>query len=88
MASTDINFTLNSISPLDINYALRKAGFSQAKIARVLEVSPSTVSSVINGKASSYQVARFIAEKLNTSVNRLWPDRYVFKPRGAKLMDS
>uniref|UniRef100_UPI004048A52C helix-turn-helix domain-containing protein n=1 Tax=Rheinheimera sp. TaxID=1869214 RepID=UPI004048A52C len=88
MVSNNINFTSDSVSPLEINYALRKAGFSQARIARVLEVSPSTVSSVINGKASSYQVARFIADKLNTSVNCLWPDRYVFKPRGAKAMHS
>jgi Ner family transcriptional regulator len=86
MESMDINLTTYSISPLDINYSLRKVGFNQAEIARALEVSPSTVSSVINGKASSYHVARFIADKLNTTVESLWPDRYVFKPRGGLKM--
>ena len=81
MESMDINLSSGSISPLDINYSLKKVGLNQAEIARALEVSPSTVSSVINGKASSYHVARFIADTLNTTVESLWPDRYVFKPR-------
>lgn len=82
------NINLNSASALEINYALKRAGLNQAKIAKMLDVSPSTVSSVINGKASSYQVARFIAEKLNTSVAALWPDRYIFRPRRIKAMDN
>lgn len=70
------------VSALDINYALKRLGLNQATIARTLSVSPSVVSSVINGRASSYVVATFIAEKLHTDVNNLWPERYVFKPRG------
>jgi len=83
-----INLNSTSVSALEINFALKRAGLSQAKIARLLDVSASTVCSVINGKASSYQVAKFIAEKLNTSVNHLWPDRYVFRPRRNKEMDN
>lgn len=88
MEYENINLNSASVSALEINYALKRAGLNQAKIARLLDVSPSTVCSVINGKASSYQVARFIAEKLNTSVTALWPERYTFRPRRVKAMDS
>lgn len=86
MESSEISAVKTNLSALEINYALNKCGVNQATIARLLSVSPSTVSSVIHGKVSSFVVAKFIAEKLNTSVDHLWPDRYVFKPRGARKM--
>lgn len=86
MESSEISAVKTNLSALEINYALNKCGVNQATIARLLSVSPSTVSSVIHGKVSSFVVAKFIAEKLNTSVDHLWPDRYVFKPRGGKKM--
>jgi Ner family transcriptional regulator len=85
MESSEMLAEKNSLSALEINYALNKSGVNQATIARILSVSPSTVSSVIHGKATSYVVAKFIADKLDTSVNSLWPDRYVFKPRGKSM---
>lgn len=86
MESSEISAVKTNLSALEINYALNKCGVNQATIARLLSVSPSTVSSVIHGKVSSFVVAKFIAEKLNTSVDHLWPDRYVFKPRGTRKM--
>ncbi len=71
------------MSAIDINYALKCQGLNQTQIAKALSVSPSVVSSVISGRASSYAVAAFIAEKLHTDVHKLWPEKYVFRPRRA-----
>lgn len=72
------------MSALDINYALRKQGLNQSIIARTLSVSPSVVSSVISGRASSFVVATYIAQRLGSDINELWPNKYVFKPRSDK----
>ncbi len=86
MESSEIFDVKANLSALEINYALNKCGVNQATIARLLSVSPSTVSSVVHGKVSSYIVAEFIAETLKTSVDQLWPNQYVFKPRRRRKM--
>ncbi len=67
---------------LEITYRLKRRGWSQVAIAKALGVSPSVVGNVIHGRISSYQVASHVASLLGAGVTELWPQRYVFKPRG------
>ncbi|MBM5571102.1 MULTISPECIES: helix-turn-helix domain-containing protein [Deefgea] len=68
----------------EINYKLKRLGWSQAKLASALKVSPGVVNNVIHGRGTSYVIARCIAEMLNVSVHELWPERYVFKARPSR----
>lgn len=68
---------------IDINYKLKKIGISQASLARELGISTGVISNVINGKATAYSIAEHIAKLIGHEVNEVWPDLYVFKPRGA-----
>lgn len=56
---------------------LRLAGSSLAKIARELEVQPTTVTSVCLGQRRSRRIEDLIAEKLSTTAPKLWPDRFL-----------
>jgi len=69
--------------PLEINYRLRRAGYTQRAVARELNVSLSVVGNVIHDRVTSHGVAVFIARLIGSDVQELWPNRYVFKPRGA-----
>ena len=69
--------------PLEINYRLRRAGYTQRAVARELNVSLSVVGNVIHDRVTSYGVACFIASAIGESAESLWPGRYIFKPRGA-----
>ncbi len=60
----------------DIQAKLRKAGYSQAKIAADLGVTKGAVSLVISGHSKSANVARAIAEVTGVPVNKLWPGVY------------
>jgi lambda repressor-like predicted transcriptional regulator len=62
--------------PADIKAALQKNGSSLANVARKLEVSRTTVTLVVQGKATSRRVANEIAAQTNRSVSRLFPGRY------------
>lgn len=64
---------------IDINYKLKKIGISQTSLARELGISKSVINNVIHGKVSAYFVARHIAKLIGYEI---WPDLYVFKPRG------
>ncbi|MGB8517263.1 MAG: helix-turn-helix domain-containing protein [Gallionella sp.] len=57
-------------------------GKSQAQLARELGVSGGVINNVIHDRITSFAVATYIANLLNSKVDELWPDRYVFKPRG------
>ena len=59
-----------------IKMQLRLAGTSLAKIARELDVQPSTVASVSRGKSRSRRIEARIAAVLAIPAERLWPDRY------------
>jgi len=60
-----------------IKMRLRLAGSSLAKIARELEVQPTTVTSVCLGLRRSRRIEDLIAEKLSTTAAKLWPDRFL-----------
>ena len=66
---------------IEINYRLRRLGKTQTDIARELGVQGGVVSNVIHGRITAHGVALHIAELLGQTVQDLWPDRYVFKPR-------
>lgn len=66
---------------IEINYRLRRLGKTQTEIARELGVQGGVVSNVIHGRITAHAVAQHIAVLLGQTVQDLWPDRYVFKPR-------
>ena len=66
----------------NIIYLLRCIGKSQAQLARDLGVSGGVVNNVIHNRITSHAVATYIAELLGSNVKELWPQRYIFKPRG------
>lgn len=64
------------MNPLDIQYALKQAGVSQADIARQCQVSKVTVGYVVSGITTSRRVATAIAEATGLTLETLWPGRY------------
>ena len=68
--------------PADINAALRKAGSSQAKVARSFAadggkaVTHAAVHMVVSGRGISARIAQRISEVTRIPVARLWPGRY------------
>jgi lambda repressor-like predicted transcriptional regulator len=64
------------MKPLDIQYAIKAAGSSQAQIARELKVSKVTVSYVLAGKTTSRRIAEAIAKATGLSLDTLWPGKY------------
>lgn len=66
---------------IEINYRLRRLGKTQTEIARELGVQGGVVSNVIHGRITAHAVAQHIAVLLGQTVQDIWPDRYVFKPR-------
>lgn len=65
-----------TMHPADIQAALKKAGKSQADIARELRVTPATVSEVIHGLTTSRRIANHISKITGLSLSKLWPGRY------------
>jgi len=61
--------------PEEIKAALRIKGITCAVIADDLKVTRSTVSRVIGGETKSARIAGHIAQKLDTSVDALWPPK-------------
>lgn len=72
------------MKPVDIQYELKKLGFTQADLARTLNVSDAVISNTILGRATSWPVAQHIAALIGKVPKDLWPDRYCFKPRPAR----
>ena len=64
----------DSVIPASRIYALSLAGYTQARIAEVADVSAATVNQVIHDKRTSRNVATVIASVLNTPLSRIWPD--------------
>lgn len=64
------------MKPLDIQYAIKDAGSSQAQIARELQVSKVTVSYVLAGKTTSRRIAEAVARATGLSLDTLWPGKY------------
>lgn len=67
---------------IDIIYRLRRLGKTQSQIARDLGVSGGVVGNVIHDRITAHAVASHIAGLLGCTVADLWPNRYIFKPRG------
>jgi len=65
------------IDPKEIRVALIRAETSQAEIARKCNVSPPTVSKVIDGTSVSHKVRTAIAEATGIDIRRLWPSTYI-----------
>lgn len=66
----------------DIIAALHKSNHPPAKVASDLNVRRSTVSMVIHGNTTSYNIASYISAVTRIPLNRLWPDgRYRQPPR-------
>ncbi|MCK9246677.1 MAG: hypothetical protein M0P11_06960 [Anaerolineaceae bacterium] len=68
----------------DILYALQLAGSSVSRVAVSCGCSPEFVYMVIKGDKRSFDVATYIADKLNTTTTRLWGDAYNYTPRTGK----
>lgn len=64
--------------PADITAALRKAGSSQAEIARRLKVSRTAVCSVVANRPAnrSKRIARAISRQIGIPVDSIWPGTY------------
>lgn len=60
------------MTPLEIQYELKKAGYSQADIADICEVSAPMVSRVIAGAVVSHRVRKEIAQRIKRKVNEIW----------------
>ncbi|WP_449045941.1 helix-turn-helix domain-containing protein [Paracoccus versutus] len=60
----------------DVKTRLREAGSGISAIARDLGVKPSSVTVVSQGYRRSENIQRAIAEKLGTTPEKIWPDRY------------
>jgi lambda repressor-like predicted transcriptional regulator len=67
---------VTAMHPEDIKASLKKKGSSQAKIAKTLNLSRSTVAHVIMGHSKSRRVANEISRVTGLSLERLWPGRY------------
>ena len=62
--------------PEDIKALLRKRGMTQAKLARELGVSKTTVGYVIAGRTLSRRVADAVALATGLPLAKLWPGKY------------
>ncbi|MCX7061366.1 MAG: helix-turn-helix domain-containing protein [Gammaproteobacteria bacterium] len=72
--------------PADINAALKKAGTSQAHIARRLGVTHTAVCHVVNGRPNnrSRRIAKAISRATAIPMSTLWPNSYVQKAKKAR----
>jgi transcriptional regulator with XRE-family HTH domain len=71
----------NIMTPLDRQFALKKKGITQNKIAADLGVSPISVSDVINGHRVSDRIMRAIAAALGEDVRLVFTEYYLRAPK-------
>lgn len=64
------------MTPLEIQIALKKAGFLQADIARQCDVKPPLVHDVVYGQRRSKKVEMCLAAAIGKRLIDIWPDRY------------
>jgi lambda repressor-like predicted transcriptional regulator len=62
--------------PIDIQAALKKRGITQRSIADEIGVTEAVIGFVIFDKSRSRRIAEAIAEKLEMSVDDIWPGSY------------
>lgn len=75
-------------SGIEISYRLRAQGWTQAALARKLNVSAGMVNNVVHNRVTCHRVAAHIAGLLQEPMQALWPGRYIYKPRGNKTQDQ
>jgi lambda repressor-like predicted transcriptional regulator len=75
------------MKPLDIRIALMRAGVRQTDIAAAAGVTPGHVACVLDRKSKSDRVQRLIAKALEMSVEQVFPDIYVAKPRAQRVRE-
>lgn len=68
----------------DILYALQLLGTSPSQIAIDCKCAREVVYAVIRGDRRSFDIATYIAAKLNTTTTRLWGDAYNYTPRSTR----
>jgi transcriptional regulator with XRE-family HTH domain len=69
------------MTPLKRQYALKKRGITQTKIARDLGVSNMSVSDVIHGRLVSDRIMRAVAEAIGEDVRIVFSEYYLKPPR-------
>ena len=60
-----------------IKAELARAGYTQRKVARELEVTPTMVNYVIKSRFKNRMIADFIAHKTGLTLDQMWPGSYV-----------
>lgn len=60
----------------DLIYALKKLGWRQVALARLLAVDICTINNVIHGRTTSRRIATFIARELKMTAEEIWPEIY------------
>ncbi|PLC48315.1 DNA-binding protein [Pollutimonas subterranea] len=61
---------------IDLIYRLKRAGYSQVRLAQELGVKRAVVNDVVHGRGASQRVATHIATVIGEEVERIWPGRY------------
>lgn len=64
------------MTPIDIKNLIYKKHANLSDIARAANVSPSTVSRVINGETRSRDIATVISNFVGKPLDTLWPGKY------------
>lgn len=64
------------MKPEEIKKALSSRGIALADLARHAQVSLTTVSTVVSGKARSRRVATLIAKAIGLPIDAVWPGAY------------
>lgn len=62
--------------PADITAALKRLGYGQADVARLIGTARSNVSSVVSGRSRSRAVEEKISELTEIPLSELWPQWY------------
>jgi lambda repressor-like predicted transcriptional regulator len=65
------------MEPIDIQYELKKRGITQTEIAKQLDLSPMTISNVVNKHVVSDRVMRAVAAAINRDRRLVFPEYYL-----------
>ena len=69
------------MTSLERQFALKKKGITQTRIAEDLDVAQTSVSDVINGHRVSDRIMRAIAAALGEDVRLVFPEYYLRAPK-------
>ncbi|MBU0972640.1 MAG: helix-turn-helix domain-containing protein [Proteobacteria bacterium] len=63
---------IDTMTPQQIKLAIEVAGFTQAALARELDVSPQHFGQVVHGIAANHRVRCYIAKAIQRPVENIW----------------